>query len=476
MWKINIFAIISLIIGSYAVEIPPLLENACEVTGFTVFHKKHLEGNPVDRIYDPLTEIYIGSNQYTGRIILDDYPQKKINIKTNVDSSPNCVLPQCVKTSFIPQWPRFAPYSAISTATVPPYAMYPDLNKPEKQYNGYLSLKGEAFHTSDCTGTPYSNMTQDVQTVLEASSTTAWRPVIVTYNGTTSPASVADSTAIASATCNFLRDALGNGFIYIRNFNQTGYPTNNLTDFQCQYEFVESAGPLSIMYQITTTYDLPKTHAPNFWVNQEHPYVFELYWAMLTYLDDVPVRTIGTTEEVMSTRIKNEIASTSQYQSYTKLVATVEPFTQFYSLKDLIISYIGKGGVPVKASDRKAVVDATCTYLRNTFPLDYPTESVTISNFGCKLKSHSSNGIPLVLTYDVDITLTVGPVLDTFTLYTELKDQDFLKFSIDRMFEDRYFYPENITLEMSTFVNNAIGPNNPFYNYTKVSIVQFLEY
>jgi hypothetical protein len=222
MWTINIFAIISLIIGSHAEDIPPLPENACEVTGFTVFHKNHLEGNPMDRIYDPQLLIYGYASKYSGRIVLDDYPQKKINIKTNVDSSPNCVLPQCVKTSCIPLWSRFAPYSAISTATVPPYAMYPDLNKPKKQYIGGLYLKGEAFHTSDCTGTTYSNMTQDVQTVFEASSTIVLRPVIVVYNGTTSPASVADSTAIASATCNFLRDGLGNGYLYIRNFNQTG--------------------------------------------------------------------------------------------------------------------------------------------------------------------------------------------------------------------------------------------------------------
>jgi hypothetical protein len=183
MWKIKSFAFLGMIIGSFAEDIPPLSENACEITGFTVFHKKILQGNLLDRVYDPESEIY-GYSPYSGRIVLDEYQQKQINIKTNVDSAPNCVLPGCVKTSFIPQFYRYASYSAVSNDVVPPYTLY---RKPEKQYTGYLTLTGEAYHTSDCTGTPYSNMTQDVQNVLERSQTYSLRPTIVVYNGTSSP-------------------------------------------------------------------------------------------------------------------------------------------------------------------------------------------------------------------------------------------------------------------------------------------------
>jgi hypothetical protein len=292
------------------------------------------------------------------------------------------------------------------------------------------------------------------------------------------PATVTDSVAIANATCNFLKDALGLEFIYNRSFGTEPniYPTLALTDFQCEYDFLESTGPLEIEYQITPTYEIPRTHTPFGLLNRDLPPMYEIWTSILTYLYDVPVRTVGTTVEVLSTRVKSEIASASPYQLYTNLVTTVKPYTQFFQLKDLIISYVGTGGVPVKASDRRAVVNATCAFIINSLPAwGFDTSSMTVSNIDCKLKSHKSNGIPLVLTYDVEATVDVGPTLDDFTAYLENDDQDAFAFPIEIMFENRFFRNETLD-EMNTFVNNAIGPNNPYYNYTYVEIEQFLDY
>jgi hypothetical protein len=272
-----------------------IAQSLCPITGFSVFHTNHLASTPLDSVLE------INTNRYTGRIVLSDFPERKINIKTNFNSTPNCVLPKCVKTSFLPEWRRYQPFDAISTDVTAPYTLYSDTTGPQSQYKGYLGLTGEAYNTSDCSGTPYSTMFQDVQTVLTDRKTFAIRPMIVVYDGTNSPATKADSTAIATATCNFLRDALGNGFIYTTNFNTTGFPTTTLTRFQCESETfdLEGPGPLQIEYEITVTYRIPKNHSPNILLNQELPELFKVWTAIISYLQDMPVRTIGTTEEVM---------------------------------------------------------------------------------------------------------------------------------------------------------------------------------
>jgi hypothetical protein len=444
---------------------------SCAITGFSVFYKNHLTATPLDSVLEIITE------RNTGRIVLSDYPQGRINIKTNINSSPSCGRPRCVKTSFLPQWRRYQSFDAISYEVAEPYTLYPDKTQPQKQYFGYLDLIGEAYNTSDCSGTPYSTMFQDVETVPQVVKTIPIRPMIVVYDGTNSPATEADSTAIGTATCNFLRDALGNGFAYTRNYNTTStFPTMTLTNFECEYDTIEmdGPGPLQIEYEITVTYTIPKKHSPNVFLNSPLPYLDEVWIAILKYMQDIPVRTVGETEDVMSTRVKSEIATTSPYQVYTNLIPTVQPYTLTFQLKPLIASYLGVGSIPVKASDRKAVVTASCAYIKRELPIAWTTDSMTLSNIGCRLRNHNSSALPLQILYNVDVTVSYGPSLDTNTYYLDNDESVTIAFDVQRMFEDKWY--SNKTLEMSTFVNDLIGPNNTYYNYSRLSLVRYLNY
>jgi hypothetical protein len=153
---------------------------------------------------------------------------------------------------------------------------------------------------------------------------------------------------------------------------------------------------------------------------------------------------------------------------------TVEPYTQVFHLKDLIVSYLGTGGIPVKVRSRQAVVASSCEYIRTELSLYWTTDSMTLSNVACTQKSHNSSALPLRITYDVDVTATYGPSLDTQTYYLEDNEAIEFSFDVELMFEDKFY--DNKTLEMSTFVNNAIGPTNTYYNYSGVSIVRYLNY
>jgi hypothetical protein len=482
MWRSKNLSFLCLIIGSLAESSSiPKPGDGCEITGFSVFHKNHRKSVQLERTLDQIPleyNAFFPDITYTGRILLDDYPQKKINIVTNLNTASNCQRPQCVKITFAPQWKRFSSLTIVSIEGEAPFTLHP--NKPQKQYIGLLNLTGEAYQSRDCTGMPYSTLTQNVETVYDTSNNIQIKPMIATYVGTNEPVTTDDTKAIGSATCNFIHDALKNGFFYARHFNYTGTPTVFLKDFKCFYERIKSTstGPVQIEYKFIPSFQVPKDVNPNPFWNIGQVELYEVWPAIINYLMDMPVRTTGVTEEVMSTRVKGQIASTSPYQLYSKIIPTVKPFTQVFYVKDLEITYRGTGGVPVTSRDRNAVADATCGYIVENLPHEWNTESVTLSDIKCRLKSSSDTKGAFRLLYDVIVTVSVGPSLTPDSVYLENKEhQDFFAFGIERMFEDRFGrLLEPTKPEMSTKVKEAIGPSNPFYSYTGVEIKQFISY
>jgi hypothetical protein len=163
MWSFKNLTFFSLIIGSLAEDSPPISKNGCKITGFSVFHKNIRQAVPLEHVLNKKFPDEV-DDTYSGRILLEDYPQKKINIKTNVNTASSCELPQCVKRTFEPNFRRYAEFDVMSNENTAPYTLYRD-RSPQKQYVGYLGLTGEAYQSSDCTGTPHSTLTQNVQTV-----------------------------------------------------------------------------------------------------------------------------------------------------------------------------------------------------------------------------------------------------------------------------------------------------------------------
>jgi hypothetical protein len=305
-------------------------------------------------------------------------------------------------------------------------------------------------------------------------------PLIATYIGTSTPAvRNRDTKAIGTATCNFIQDALNNGFFYTRNLEYTNdSPTTFLRSFKCRYDPIQTeSGVLQIEYTFIPTFEMPRNINPNPFLSQNQLFLNAVWTSIISYFQDKPVQTVGITEEVMSVRVKEEIAPTSPYQLYTEIVPTVTPYTQVFNVKDLVITYIGTGGVPVTASDTQAVVDSSCAYIIENLPYSFKSLGAVFSNIECSLLSSSNTGGPLQITYDVVVTIVVGPTLSPDHYYLENAQQDDFAFEIEVMLKDRFYIFEETPLpEMSAKVKEAIGPNNPYYSYTKVIIKQFLQY
>jgi hypothetical protein len=442
----------------------------CEITGFSVFNTNINKSVPLESKLDSFGENF-------GRILLDQYPGGRINIVANVNSPSTCGQPKCVILSFTPGWSRYLFLARTSIEKKNPFTLYPE-SSPQTQYFGYLTLQGSAFTSSDCSGNPYSTASQQVQTVPRTRVTYQLKQTIAVYIGTNNSLGTArNALSVVKSTCNFIRDAIRNGFLYTMQ-GETEDGSISLVDFKCWRDSIPATpGPLQIAYRIIPTLEMSPNATFNGFGNRNFPTSSDIWTAIISYFLDTSVRTSAAGEELMSTRVKREIEPTSPHQSFTEISPTVTPFSQAIQTKQFVTTYNSTGGVLVTSNATADVVNSTCNFIRNAFPEYWNSASIVVSSVDCRMVSTSNNAGPFRVTYRVVPTLLVGPLLSPNDFYplTSMEKED-MEIYIESLFRDRIGIsspaaddPDNV-LFMSTTVKNEIGQSNPYFSYSNIVV------
>ena len=144
-----------------------------------------------------------------GRILLDTYPQRRINIL--VDLTPSCVATtNCVRLTL-------GDFQSTDQTSAP-YALYGDEDgtplavRPVK--TSFQDLKAWTFTSADCSGNYSATKSVSVQLVPKTDKVYELRFLNATFNGVTAArATQRDVDALVNYTCDFVAKSVYNGIL-----------------------------------------------------------------------------------------------------------------------------------------------------------------------------------------------------------------------------------------------------------------------
>jgi hypothetical protein len=274
------------------------------------------------------TSTKIGLVQYMSeypraRILLDKYPNGMISIITNVDTSgcPAATVVQCVNTTF--------GTFRQSIDRVVPYTLYGDNPVTGQIYTrkpantSFQLLSAKAYSTANCTGIPIAETTNDIHLVPKSVATIRSTRFTAVYNGTVAPKSgvlAKYTNAVVNATCQYIRESLGYGFVY------KGSLSHDFSAFKCLRVSTANATTgnatatspsLRISYQIVATFRIGEYITP--YLNQNMPTSQQLSSFITALFSDHATRGPGDSM-YMSEYLRGRIVLPNTYSNFTRIV------------------------------------------------------------------------------------------------------------------------------------------------------------
>jgi hypothetical protein len=280
-------------------------DSTCGITGFSVYNSRSKTTTPLDTVQ------YV-SDFPEAKIMLDTYPQGKINIFANTDTTgcPKNTGIGCV----LMKWGNFAK----STERWAPYTLYKNEPKTDMistwkipdNVKGFQSLEAWAYNSSSCSGRELNYVRVDVQAVPKTTQVIKLPPIVATYNGVTKLPRTRDRIALESETCKFLEESFGFGFTYKGSLFVTG--------FRCWSSSSNTATlPPSTTYRIEIKFTIDGE--VSMYLNPDMPTQAEvLSYAGGLFRDEIGVGP-GSEDFVMSKSVKAVLNLTNPYLNYTKI-------------------------------------------------------------------------------------------------------------------------------------------------------------
>jgi hypothetical protein len=182
--------------------------NTCGVTGFSIY-------NSITNIWEPLATVVIDGFPQA-QLVLEKYDTfLQINIQTHVDMSGCAAMGRpstigCVKMRIFNETDYYD--------YTPPYTLYQStfgdvIEKQKPAKSGFQHFHAELYEDSSCTGTLICEDYVLINFVQTASTVLRFNSMRATYNGLTSVPSNTHLQQVVSATCNYVKNAIKNGFI-----------------------------------------------------------------------------------------------------------------------------------------------------------------------------------------------------------------------------------------------------------------------
>lgn len=277
-----------------------LVHPKCGVTGFSVFDSASYSSKPIE----PFTAL---GGFALGRVILDKYPDGKINIIANVGPPCDPSKPiKCVRVNlYDEQKERFPPYTAF------PSVDDFDLAVVTPSQLGWHNISASTFTDTDCTEGESGSLEYSLHLVPTTQKTirTGSPPFIAEYVGTRTSSSYDDDTkAVANVTCEVMRRYLSDGFIY--KFSMS------LLDFHCvPIPVTGLSTDLKIKYYMAATYEM--NEEVNMYENPDFPTQEKMIAGLATVFKSKSA--VSPSGPTLLDKIKSDLPSTNLYYGTTEV-------------------------------------------------------------------------------------------------------------------------------------------------------------
>jgi hypothetical protein len=204
-------------------------------------------------------------------------------------------------------------------------------------------------------------------------------------------------------------------------------------------------------------------------VNSDTVAPFELF--------STPQKPVDGTDNITATSYGDVDCLGTPYSTDSMQIQFIQKRVEKFFTRPLTVFYNGTSNSVVTASQTSAMVRATCNYMKGIFQSQFTVQggAINLTDYKCWRTDNSSQLSqpgPLIITYRIGTTYTLGPIslveggnrgfitLDFLTQYFQFSLLDIIPFALCWGCEEVF---------MSNEIKRQIGPSNPYSLYDPAS-------